>query len=155
MKNNDRLAVIVLNEFDYSPQLRTVGGVLYILIDDNIAFPEKDWFDLPVSILDMWLSVLIDNASKRKSTFNLFFLDGPFYIKCCKNHENLKLEFIDNRSDEQNKIYTAALLFNDFTHMIGTVAKKLMSEVIIKFGDVLSKNEVLSKIDVLEKSITF
>lgn len=65
----------------YSWDNRSVYGDFYIEID-NITFPNDGWSDIISSVLDMWIDNVIKLLeSDFKTTVELNFMDGPYYLE--------------------------------------------------------------------------
>lgn len=57
-----------------------IWGKIYLETNDCI-FPSKDWYDAVSSILDMWLSVMVDFVRMGGNSCELYFIDGPYKIR--------------------------------------------------------------------------
>jgi hypothetical protein len=64
-----------------------VTGMIHIQINGR-SFPEKDWDDFVIIILNWWLKELILSISKGADTFNCLFMDGPFSFTVKKDNSD-------------------------------------------------------------------
>lgn len=68
----------------------TITGVIFIEID-NKYFPEENWNDFPVIILNWWLEKAITNIEGEYRfmdgpfRFNIYYEKGEYYITCFYN----------------------------------------------------------------------
>lgn len=94
--------LIIKDDFVYYEISRNISSTFYT-IANNIAFPNDLWFDLPISVLTMWNENIIKNNNKKKCKFELFFMDGPFFIECLKEDNNITMKFIHNKKSSLEK----------------------------------------------------
>ena len=57
----------------------SVWGNAYVE-HDGFFFPNKEWYDVTSSLLDMWLSEISNFFSGNCDNCELYFMDGPFLI---------------------------------------------------------------------------
>lgn len=74
----------------------------FYVILSNIAFPSNDWDDFGLSIVGMWMSEIynkvIVSSQKNKQAFELYFMDGPYYLKCRKCGDIVEISAIDDHN---------------------------------------------------------
>lgn len=72
---------IVLNEKTFMiSKLNNVSSGYYVQIDD-VSFPNKQWNDLSVAVIEMWLEVLNRHLLGLENTSILNFMDGDYEIR--------------------------------------------------------------------------
>lgn len=81
------------NDFYYANN--TVDSTFYIEINGKY-FPDKEWTDFPLSVLDMWINVIISIYHQPDIEFTLDFMDGPWHIDCSKKGNTIHMQCIDN-----------------------------------------------------------
>jgi hypothetical protein len=124
--------ICCLNDFDFQNIEHDLGATIYISIDGK-AFPNKDWFDLPISIFCMWTSCIIRNYKSDISKFKLFFMDGPYYIDCSKSCNMLHMKFIESRK-RKTTVYEQNVIFNNFVSEIINESIKMINTAEGKIG---------------------
>lgn len=115
----------LLNDFDYSEISKNIYSTIYVIAND-IAFPDEQWADLPISVLTMWNESIKQNYYKKRGEFSLFFMDGPFFIECCKEENDVIMKFIDNRKDPIEK-YKLQMPFTDLINSVINGTAQLIS----------------------------
>ena len=74
----------------------------FYVILNNIAFPSNDWDDCGLSIVGMWMSEIynkvIVSSQKNNQAFELYFMDGPYYLKCRKCGDIVEISAIDDHN---------------------------------------------------------
>ena len=71
-------------------------GVIYIKINDFL-FPQNNWTDFIVIILNWWLCNIEAIKRKRRKTGKFCFMDGPYVVKLKKSeNDKIKLKFCDH-----------------------------------------------------------
>lgn len=118
--------ICCLDDFDYPNISQDAGATIYVDIND-IAFPDKEWYDLPLSVLDMWCWNLIENLKPLTAEFSLHFMDGPYFIKCLKDNGNVKMQFIDNHKEDEQIFNEYIITFNELTNCVYEAACELVS----------------------------
>lgn len=75
---------IVLNETNFQiSKFNNVSSGYYVQIDD-VSFPDKQWIDLSVSVIEMWLEVLNRHLLGTENESILNFMDGDYEIRLHK-----------------------------------------------------------------------
>lgn len=118
--------ICCLDDFDYPNIARDSGATIYVDINDT-AFPNNEWYDLPLSVLDMWCWNLIENFKPLITEFSLHFMDGPYFIKCLKENGNVKMQFIDNYTEHEQILNEHIITFNELMNGIYEAACELVS----------------------------
>ncbi|MDR1565541.1 MAG: hypothetical protein LBS74_11345 [Oscillospiraceae bacterium] len=83
------------NDFSFSES--NIDTIFYVDIEGQ-CFPDEQWTDFIVPVLEMWINNLSTNYNASKAGFKLYFMDGPYYIECQKENSQLKMKFIEDRS---------------------------------------------------------
>ncbi|MDR1821557.1 MAG: hypothetical protein LBQ91_03865 [Oscillospiraceae bacterium] len=110
----------VLNDFDYYKKGKDVGGPIFVELGE-IVFPASEWFDLPMSVLEMWLYSIIDAYGAKNAEFELDFMDGPYYVDCVKTWHSVILRLTSERGmkeGEKKVIYEEVIEFEELVNEI-------------------------------------
>lgn len=68
----------------------------------GFEFPEKNWSDFPIIILDWWLDALFELWSEKKSRGECLFMDGSYSFEVSKGHQGFVLRcFSDTHSSKE------------------------------------------------------
>lgn len=121
------LNIMCLQDFDYQNIMNEKGATIYFSIEGE-AFPDIEWFDLPISILDMWCHVMSENYKKSQSNFKLHFMDGPYYVSCNKNGKTIEMKFIEEKEQEEI-LFKYNLGVDDLVKMLINVAQDTISSI--------------------------
>lgn len=119
--------IIIGNQYDYYNISKNVSSIFYIKINGDFAFPDEEWTDLPISILDMWCSNLMENKGISVADFSLFFMDGPFFIRCSKLNERVILRFINNRKDDERIVIEGSISYKELVDEVSYAGNNLIS----------------------------
>lgn len=106
--------------FDYTGE---VLGTIYIQTPDH-QFPSDDWTDFQRSIIADWVDTVIQNAGVRRSSFELYFMDGPYYLLCEKNGDSIKISGIDDH--DGIVIFTESENFNALKRQLYLIAQQIL-----------------------------
>ncbi|MGV3502784.1 MAG: hypothetical protein ACO1O1_03705 [Adhaeribacter sp.] len=101
-----------------------VTGRIHIHINGR-SFPEKDWNDFVVIILNWWIEEIILSISQSKDAFKCRFMDGPFSFNVKKDHFLWEI-FFDESADSQGDFageLPSSVIIND----ILTAAKTIIN----------------------------
>ena len=120
--------ITCLYDFNYSNIAYDPGATIFVEINGT-PFPDDEWYDLPVSVLDMWCSNLIKNSKPSSAEFSLYFMDGPYFIKCIKDNSVVKMQFIDNHGDDEHVLIECDLSFHELAKAIYEAAVELVFEL--------------------------
>jgi len=118
-----------------------VFGIIYFQ-HESMIFPEKNWNDFIVIILNWWSDALLKLIGNESISAELLFMDGPFSVKVnYLDDKTLKLYFIN----EDDIIGNAEVLIQDFI-------KDFLKEVnsLIRFINAKDWND--EEIDLLKKN---
>lgn len=75
---------IILDEASFQiSKFNTASSGYYVQIDD-VAFPNRQWIDLSVAVIEMWLEVLNRHLLGVENESILNFMDGDYEIRLCK-----------------------------------------------------------------------
>lgn len=118
--------ICCLFDFDHTATLRNPGATFYVQME-SFAFPDSEWYDLPLSVLDMWCWNLIENFKSLTAEFTLYFMDGPYLIRCIKDNGNVTMQFIDNHKDDERVILQREITFSELKYGIYDGACELIS----------------------------
>ena len=134
------ISIYFVDDFNYSAVSKNIYSTFYIKIEDHY-FPDKQWTDFPVAILRMWCENLLSNRKK----FELYFLDGPFYIDCSREeNNNIRIQLINN-SHEKIVEKESLIDENQFTSMLYETSISLIQLIEKKqFTKVTDLDELIS-----------
>ncbi|WP_068784013.1 hypothetical protein [Paenibacillus phocaensis] len=107
----------------------TITGQIYFQIED-MYFPELHWSDFVVVILTWWnnsLKTLECATAGTTAEFN--FMDGPFFVRCIKNHEKAALSFLRRKKVGEEVISTLETDFRLLQKSIARATKKVIELV--------------------------
>lgn len=127
-------------------RMGNITGIISLRVGDG-AFPEEQWNDFPVSILEMWLTAAARLWIGSTKTERFHFMDGPFWFDAERRDDIWSLRCQNDRG-------TAGPVLEASAHVS---SKSLLSEMISCAERVLaacrSKGWVSRDLDELEASI--
>ncbi len=93
---------IVTNPHSYAQSSSgTISGTIWIEAESR-GFPESQWSDLVLGVLNMWLGNMDNFITKNLEQERLLFMDGPFEIRILrKDKQLLLLSFVKNDTNEE------------------------------------------------------
>ncbi|MCP5348374.1 MAG: hypothetical protein H7A04_16095 [Pseudomonadales bacterium] len=72
----------------------TITGELAVRVEGE-WFPERQWNDFPVVVLEWWLAALLD--LRAADSVDLRFMDGPFLVRLSPQHQSMfRLEGVED-----------------------------------------------------------
>lgn len=78
---------IILDEDNFqTTQLSSISSGFHVQID-NFSFPNEEWTDLSVSILEMWLEVINSYLLYSQNNAVLNFMEGDYEIRLCRESD--------------------------------------------------------------------
>lgn len=78
---------IILDEDTFqTTQLSSISSGFHVQID-NFSFPNEEWTDLSVSILEMWLEVINSYLLYSQNNAVLNFMEGDYEIRLCRESD--------------------------------------------------------------------
>ncbi|OCG74006.1 hypothetical protein [Gilliamella sp. Occ4-3] len=125
----------------------------------NIFFPDKKWDDFTVIILNWWLreacKIKKNNIAKKNNVAHFSFMDGPFYFEVHFVGETCNIEFIDNRYDKKEVVYSGKIectyLFNLLKKNANLLIRNIPSEA-EKLKDVI---EIKKSLKLIQKHVKY
>ncbi|QQQ28085.1 hypothetical protein [Chryseobacterium indoltheticum] len=76
----------------------SITGIIYFDFN-GILFPEKDWNDFIIVLLNNWMQSSYNILNGITSLEEFYFMDGPFFIRIQKiNADECSIELIQNQS---------------------------------------------------------
>ena len=94
MKNS--LSIIFVEDSLSQSSLGQITGVLYWKID-GVSFPDENWSDSVVVIMDWWIKAVIRILDGQTSREIMSFMDGPFEVVCERRDEFVECKFLEKR----------------------------------------------------------
>jgi hypothetical protein len=77
----------------------SITGVIYYDFGAGRQFPETDWDDFPVVILNWWIEAL-EQVGEGSESVKFCFMDGPFWMTAVpEGEDNLLLSCVEDRRD--------------------------------------------------------
>jgi hypothetical protein len=86
----------------------------------NIFFPEKKWDDFTVIILSWWLKEACKIKKNNIAKAHFSFMDGSFYFEVHFVSETCNIEFIEDRYDKKEVIYSGKI---EYLHLFNLLKK--------------------------------
>ncbi len=77
----------------FAQTISSITGRISIRVG-NRYFPEKDWNDFPIFILNWWATEVNDFLLESKKEIDLLFMDGPFGVRLTKENGTSKIRFV-------------------------------------------------------------
>ena len=90
---------IIVSDTDVFVSESVLDTVVYVQIGDTV-FPDNQWSDMTLSILSMWTENLIRHKG-QKSSYILYFMDGPYYLEVNQETYSLLITGISERQDRR------------------------------------------------------
>jgi hypothetical protein len=88
----------ILFKDDFYFSCGTTTNTFYLDINGH-PFPDKQWTDFSVIVLNWWISAVIKCYQSYAADFKLLFMDGPYYIECAKRGLNIHMDCIEDRKN--------------------------------------------------------
>lgn len=133
-------------DFDYAHILRDSGATIYVNVEDR-CFPDDQWWDLPLSVLEMWCWNLRRNAKLPSAEFSLCFMEGPYSIRCKKDRASVKMQFIQ----DEEILYESAATFDELKTAVYIASTELVSSLekhgIVKFRRMSGLKKEMKKLN--------
>jgi hypothetical protein len=100
-----------------------ITGKICFYIDNNY-FPDSDWNDFLVVVLNWWINNLLRINNNLNHDF--MFMDGPFLVRInVENKEEIKLTLIERKIKEKT-IYSGKSEINELTRVIFHTSKEII-----------------------------
>lgn len=74
----------------------TADTVFYIRVN-GVYFPDDQWTDFAVAVLQMWISDVLDNYRSDHAEFDLYFMDGPYSVHCIKQGPTVHMRCVEDK----------------------------------------------------------
>lgn len=76
----------------------------FYVVCDGVAFPGEGWTDCALSVIAMWIEDIVRHSRyKKKTTYLLYFMEGPYWLEVQQEGEELILSGIEDRKDKEVK----------------------------------------------------
>lgn len=127
------LKISFLDDFYYA---NGTADVTFYLDINGQAFPDRQWTDFAIIVLHWWISAILEVRHSENADFVLRFMDGPYYVNCCKHGKDVHMRCIEDKKHktticecdiEFNALVCA--LIDASTKMIQTVEKHDFAEL--------------------------
>ena len=82
----------------------TTDAIICLNIDGT-AFPDGEWTDFPVVVLNWWITAVLEASRKENGDFKLLFMDGPYAVNCHKEGGHVHLVGIRNPFDANSEVF--------------------------------------------------
>ncbi|OCG19425.1 hypothetical protein [Gilliamella sp. WF3-4] len=90
----------------------------------NIFFPDEQWDDFTVVILNWWLKEAC--KIQQNNITHFYFMDGPFYFEVFCINKICKIKFIDNRFDKKEVVYSGEIEYTSLLNLLKKNANLLI-----------------------------
>lgn len=146
VKLNINVDSIRVSKTSFSTQ---VFSQLYFQIGD-IFFPEEDWDDFSVIVLNWWLHEARHMHEGGKSIFN--FMDGPYYFQIYLKNNICNIKFIEDRNNKKHEVLSAEILYNDYLKILKQNANQLIRNLPFEAQNLKEVLELKSEFKLLQKT---
>ena len=75
----------------------------FYVVCDGVAFPGEGWTDCALSVIAMWIEDIVRHSGYKKTTYLLYFMEGPYWLEVQQEGEELILSGIEERKDKEVK----------------------------------------------------
>ncbi|MCG3137391.1 MAG: hypothetical protein HJJLKODD_01235 [Phycisphaerae bacterium] len=123
--------VVEVNSCELTGDNGTVGKIW--MESPDYAFPEKEWWDFPVVILQWWIEKTVALARDEETGVNCEFMDGPYAFRLSKiDEEVLSCSCCDRRwSDDMSpekfiEEYHLTTTLQDWMDTLYRAARKML-----------------------------
>lgn len=122
---------------------KNIFGEIYFQLNHDLFFPEKDWDDFIVIILNWWIEQSISSSNGSEAVCR--FMDGPYYFTLKSESDSFDIVFISN-IDKEKIIYSINMKQKDFFTL-------LVKNTNIILREAMGKN--ISSEDIIELERSF
>lgn len=125
--------IYIEKNFDSLYKGENITGEIFFTVKDEIFhFPEKNWNDFVVILLEWWLDALIKLKSNYSSV-TLNFMDGPFFVTVAKDKDDiLTLEFVHDGENQMEILKTINIKLRQFENSLLSTSNLLINELKIR-----------------------
>ena len=102
----------------------SITSLNYFKIKDKV-FPDENWYDFVIVILNFWLSEIIKMRQKNKRKGKFYFMDGPAYFTIEKRVKVFVFEGYLN----DKILITKQIDFEEFNNTILTNSTDILDEM--------------------------
>jgi len=89
------------------------------------SFPEGNWYDFPVIILEWWGAEIVRLDSQVRGTAELCFMDGPYFIMLEKSGSDCIAKFM-SRNESKTILYETKIDFHKMKKEIASAQNQLI-----------------------------
>ncbi len=119
------LKILFLDDFYYANE---TADVTFYLDINGISFPDSQWTDFAIIVLNWWISAILEIHQKENADFVLHFMDGPYYVNCCKHGKDVHMSCIEDKK-HKTTICECDIEFNELVHELIDVSTKIIQTV--------------------------
>jgi hypothetical protein len=102
----------------------SITAVIYYDFGDGRQFPEEDWNDFVVVILNWWIEAMEQAAAEP---VKLYFMDGPFWMTAVpEGEDSLRLSCVEDRRGA-GTLFEVVVKQSDLRRELMTVARSVSS----------------------------
>lgn len=117
---------IKIDELSLSKQGSTIFGNIHF-IDEGFSFPESDWNDFILIILNWWSLELIKMLTDEKIKGEFSFMDGPYIVEVSYLSEDYFTAYFIKESDDL--VRTSEILVSTFLKSFLFETNKLLRRI--------------------------
>ncbi|MGJ1323035.1 hypothetical protein ACR780_10110 [Sphingobacterium faecium] len=103
---------------------KVITGVIALKIKNDFYFPEKNWNDSIVVLLNSWIQNLEQILSNQTSEVLCNFFDGPFSFMIIKKDDRHEIKFFLNKKI----IGTHNINFDEFGKNMAAICQEVIKE---------------------------
>lgn len=137
------MKITFLDDFLYANG--NVDNTFFIDIEGE-KFPDSQWTDFSVIILNWWVKNVQENYHKQYANFTLQFMDGPYCVHCVKQDSRVHMMCVENMETEKI-ICDFHMEMIDLAHALIQAAAGIIAAI------KMHKIEEVKGIDALQQSL--
>lgn len=119
------LKILFLDDFYYANE--TIDVTFYLEVNGR-SFPDDQWTDFAIIVLNYWISSILEVHQNENADFVLRFMDGPYYVNCCKQGNGVQMTCIEDKK-RKITICECKLEYNELVHELIDVSSKIIHSI--------------------------
>lgn len=117
----------------------------------SVFFPEEKWDDFSVVVLGWWLQEACCIKPGRRSIFR--FMDGPYYFEVCLIDDSCDIDFISDRYNKKEIVFSNRMKFKDFLGLLTKSANLVIRELPTEVNELKDVLELKNNLKLLQKYV--
>jgi len=110
---------------------KVITGVISIEVCRERFFPEQNWNDSMIVILNSWLQNIIDMINGEQNEAQFVFFDGPFSFVIKQENVGCQIEFFQNSIS----IQSLKIDFDEFAYHLLKSCREILQEINIRMWE--------------------